>query len=164
MAVGAWRDHVTVTKIDEHAAVPPVDAVARGRLAAALDEPGVVSALLFGSQATGKAGPLADIDVAVWLDPALDAQERFRRQLALIAAASQALGTDEVQIVVLNDATPLLRHRALRDGIRLVDRDTKTRIRLETGALLEYLDTAPLRAALAAGLRHRIEEGRFGRP
>lgn len=153
-----------VTKVDERVFVPAIDDAARERLAAALDEPGVVSALLFGSQATGKAGPLSDIDVAVWLDPALDARQRQRRQLALTGAVSRALATDEVQVVVLNDATPLLRHRALRDGVRLVDRAPATRIRLEATALLEYLDTAPLRAALAVGLRHRIDEGRFGRP
>ncbi len=153
-----------VTKVDERAVVPPVDDAARARLAEAFDEPGVVSALLFGSQATGKAGPLSDVDLAVWLDPAMEADERHRRRIALIGVASKALSTDEVQVVVLNDATPLLRHRVLRDGVRLVDRDPRTRIRLETAAVLEYLDTAPLRATLAAGLRHRIKEGRFGRP
>lgn len=153
-----------VTKVDETAVVPLVDDLARSRLAAALDVDGVIGALLFGSQATGKAGPLSDIDVAVWLDPELDDRARSRRASALLDAASTALGTGEVQLVVLNEAPPLLRHRALRDGVRLVDRDPRTRIRLEAAALLDYLDTAPLRAILAAGLRHRIEEGRFGRP
>jgi predicted nucleotidyltransferase len=83
----------------------------RLELSAALDRPSVVSALLFGSQATGKAGPLSDVDLAVWLD-----------------------------------------------------RDPRTRIKLEADAVLEYLDTAPLRETLAAGIRHRIAEGRFGRP
>jgi predicted nucleotidyltransferase len=59
---------VFVTKVDERAVVPGVDDAARRRLAGALDQDGVVSALLFGSQATGKAGALSDIDVAVWLD------------------------------------------------------------------------------------------------
>lgn len=152
-----------MTKVDERAFVPAVDDAARERLAAALEQEGVVSALLFGSQATGNAGSLSDVDVAVWLRPELEDRERGSRQLALLGAASDALATDEVQVVVLNDATPLMRHRVLRDGVRLVDRDPRTRIRLEVAALLEYLDTASLRATLAAGLRHRIEEGRFGR-
>jgi predicted nucleotidyltransferase len=155
---------VIVTKVDERSVVPPVDDAARRRLAGALDQEGVVSALLFGSQATGMAGPLSDIDVAAWLDPELDARERGERQMSLIGAASEALSTDEVQLVVLNDASPLLRHRVMRDGVRLVDRDPRTRIRLEARALLEYLDLSPLRATLASGLRRRIQEGRFGRP
>ncbi len=96
--------------------------------------------------------------------PARATNERGRLQLELMSAAAGALGTGEVQVVVLNDATPLLRHRAMRDGLRLVDRDPRARIRLETRAVLEYLDTAPLRATLARGVRHRLEEGRFGRP
>jgi len=153
-----------VTKIDERAVVPPVDDAARTRLAAALDVPRVLSALLYGSQATGKAGPLSDVDVAVWLDAELTQSERYQLQLRLMVLASEALGTDEVQIVILNEATPLLRHRAMRDGVRLLDTDPRARIRLETRALLEYLDTAPLRATLAAGLKRRIDGGRFGRP
>ena len=58
-----------VTKVDERAAVPPIDDAARKRLGVALDRPGVVSVLLFGSQATGRAGPLSDIDIAAGSPP-----------------------------------------------------------------------------------------------
>ena len=37
------------------------------------------------------------------------------------------------------------------------------RVRLETRAILDYLDTAPLRAELGRGVRRRMREGRFGR-
>jgi predicted nucleotidyltransferase len=152
-----------MTKVDERARVPPVDAAARERLARALDRLEVVSALLFGSQATGRASALSDVDVAVWLDASLDRSAYWDLTLQLMGEASEALRTDEVQVVILNDAPPLLAHRAIRDGIRLIDRDPVQRIRLETRAVLDYLDTAPLRATLAAGLRRRIDEGRFAR-
>jgi uncharacterized protein len=152
-----------VTKVDEHAHVPPIDDAARRRLAAALDREGVVAASLFGSQATGAAGPLSDVDVAVWLDPALSSDERFDLRLRLMTAASRAIGTGEVDVVPLNDAPPLLRHRAIRDGRPLVERDARQRVRLDTAAILEYLDTAPLRRAVEAGLRRRLAEGTFGR-
>ena len=152
-----------VTKVDERARVPPLDEAARDRLAAALDSEGVVAAALFGSQARGDAGPLSDIDVGVWLDPALTPTERFELVLDLSAAAARALGTDEADLVSLNDAPPLLRHRALREGTRLIDRDPRARVRLETDALLQYLDTAPLRQVQAAARRRRMAEGRFGR-
>jgi predicted nucleotidyltransferase len=152
-----------VTKVDERAHVPPLDEAACRRLAAALDREGVVSASLFGSQATGMAGPLSDVDVAVWLDPALSSDERFNLRLRLMTAASRAIGSDEVDVVPLNDAPPLLRQRAIRDGRRLVERDARQRVRLDTAAILEYLDTAPLRRAIEAGLRRRLAEGTFGR-
>jgi len=153
-----------VTRIDENGPPIGVDAVAREQLAAALDRDGVVAAMLFGSQATGKAGPLSDIDVAVWADSTLERSERFDLRLALMAEAVRVLNTDEVDLVVLNDAPPLLQHRALRDSVRLIDRDPPKRIRLETRAILDYLDTKPLRELFGAAALDRLAEDRFGRP
>ncbi|MGI8945173.1 MAG: type VII toxin-antitoxin system MntA family adenylyltransferase antitoxin [Thermoleophilaceae bacterium] len=152
-----------MSKVDERAVVPEVDAHARARLAAALDREPVVAASLFGSQATGRPGPLSDVDIAVWLDPALAAADRAQTRLDLVGAAAATLDTGEVDVVILNDAPPLLCHRAARDGRRILDREPRARVRLETASLLEYLDTAPLRATLAEGRRRRLQEGRFGR-
>lgn len=162
-AVGCIGDNVTMTILDERARLSPLDEGAFGRLARALDREGVVEAKLIGSQARGTAGPLSDVDVGVWHEQGLDGGARLRLRLDLARAASGALGTDAVDVILLNDATPLMRHRAMRDGRRLVERDPRTRVSLETRALLDYLDTAPLRAELARGQRHRIEEDRFGR-
>lgn len=150
--------------IDERSRLPALDADALGRLAAALDRAGVVAAMLIGSQARGNPGPLSDVDVAVWHDPGLDPPSAFRLQLELAAAAGHALGTGEVDLVMLNRAPPLLRHRAIRDARLLVERDPVARVRLDARALLDYLDTKPLRAEMSRGLRKRIREGRFGRP
>lgn len=132
------------------------------RLAEALDREEVVAAALIGSQARGRVGPLSDVDVGVWHVPGLDPAARLDLRLELTAAAARALGTEEVDIVLLNQSSPLMRHRAVRDGRRLVERDRQARVRFEARAILDYLDTKPLRAELARGLRHRIEEGRFG--
>jgi predicted nucleotidyltransferase len=152
-----------MTLIDEKSRVPAVDEAALERLSDALDRDGLVAAMLIGSQARGTAGPLSDVDIAVWHDPSLDSRARFDLQLALAGDAGRALGTDEIDVVMLNHAPPLMQHRAIRDGKRLVERDHDERVRLETRAILDYLDTAPLRAELGHGVRRRMEEGRFGR-
>lgn len=152
-----------MTVVDERAKVPPLDAEALKQLATAFDRDGVVAAMLIGSQARASAGPLSDVDVGVWHELDLDPTERLDLRLGLAAAAASALHSDEVDVVLLNRATPLMRHRAIRDGRRLVERDRKARVRLETKGILDYLDTKPLRAELAKGTRRRIEEGRFGR-
>jgi predicted nucleotidyltransferase len=157
------REDGHMTKVDERASVPNIDAAKRERLVRALDRDHVVAAMLFGSQASGQAGPLSDVDLAVWLDPELSRAQRSALRTELSLAAVEALGTNEVDVVVLNQAAPLLRHRALKGGLRLFERDPRARVRLETAALLDYFDTAPLRATLATGRRRRIEEGRFGR-
>jgi predicted nucleotidyltransferase len=149
--------------IDEKSRVPPLDQAALKRLSKALDQKGVVAAMLIGSQARGTTGPLSDVDIAIWHAPTLDSRGRLDLQLKLARDAGHALGTDEIDIVMLNHAPPLIRHRAIRDGRRLVERDRDERVRLETRAILDYLDTAPLRAELGRALRRRMEEGRFGR-
>jgi uncharacterized protein len=127
-------------------------------------QPDVVAAYLFGSQARGEAGPLSDVDLAVWLNDHLEPDRRLSRQLALSAQAASLLGTDEVELVVLNGAPPLLAQRVIRDGELLAERSTMTRVRLETEAIIRYLDTIPLREELGRGLELRLAEGTFGRP
>lgn len=153
-----------MTKIDERADVPVVDSAARERLAKALDRDGVVAAMLIGSQARGNPGPLSDVDIAYWHAPGLDRDERWDLRLELIGAAEGALGTSEIDMVPLNEAPPLMQQRAIRDAVRLVERDRTQRVDWEARAIVRYLDTLPLRAELRRGLKHRIEEDRFGRP
>ena len=150
--------------IDERSRVPPIDEAALERLGHALDREGVVAAMLIGSQARGTPGPLSDVDIAVWHEAGLDPAGRLRLQLELARLAGETLRTGEVDVVMLNQAPPLLRHRAVRDGKLLVERDPVARVRLDARALLDYLDTKPLRAEMSRGLRKRIREGRFGRP
>src|SRR5882757_2789629 len=116
-----------MTKIDEQARVPEVDAAARERLARALDRDGVVAAMLIGSQARGNPGPLSDVDIAYWHDPNLSSDERWDLRLALIGAAEDALRTNEIDMVPLNDAPPLMQQRAIDGAVRLVERDRDER-------------------------------------
>jgi uncharacterized protein len=157
------RDDGGVTRIDDRGSPIVVDEAKRERLRRELDREGVAAAYLFGSQARGTATALSDVDLAVWAAPELTDEARFRLRLELMGVAARALGTDEVEVIVLDDAPPLLRHRVLRDGVRLVDRDPVTRVRGETAALVRYLDTKPLREMLAAGVRKSLAEGTFGR-
>lgn len=152
-----------MTVVDERSRVPALDAAALERLGHALDHEDIVAAMLIGSHGRDAAGPLSDVDIGIWHQPSLDSTELLQLRLSLARAAADALGTDEIDIVPLNGATPLMRHRAIRDGKRLIERDRKTRVRLEATALIEYLDTGLLRAELARGQRKRLEEGRFGR-
>jgi uncharacterized protein len=152
-----------MTKVDERAFVPEMDDDARRRLSEALDKEGVVAAMLIGSQARGEAGPLSDVDVAVWHEPALDWKQSWDLQLSLIGAACDALKTNEVDLVMLNEAPPLFQHRAIRDAVRLVERDRAQRIRFETKAVLDYFDTAPLRLARKENVKRQLREDRIGR-
>jgi uncharacterized protein len=129
----------------------------RQRLRTALAaEPDVLVAYLFGSRARGTAHPGSDYDVAVLLAEGADTH---RRQLELMAVLGEG-----VDVIILNDAPVALAYRVLRDGQLLVSRDEQARIEHWARTVDRYLDSAPLRRALAEGTRHRLQEGRFGRP
>lgn len=122
--------------------------------------PEVLFALLFGSRVHSRARPDSDWDVAVYLDDALDARQRFRLRLRLIGDLENLGSTD---LVVLNEAPPLLGHRALQ-GKLLFARDRVAYVRYFVRTLGESLDLAWWRDLDRRERRRRLEEGRFGRP
>lgn len=106
------------------------------------ERPEVRLAYLFGSRATGRARPGSDYDVAVLVDDeALVApRHSFGTQAEIAGLLVDALRTDDVDVVLLNRAPPLLRHRVLRDGILLHARSEEERVRFARAALRDYLD------------------------
>lgn len=125
--------------------------------------PEVLEAYLFGSLARDEAGPTSDVDVAVYLDEALAAPERNRTVFEIAAELMSRLGTNEVDVVALNGAPPLLYHRVLRDGERVVTRDLVATTRREGQALSRYCDWVPQLAKIEAAHRRRIDAGEVGR-
>ena len=121
-------------------------------------------AYLFGSQATGGTHAESDVDIAVLLDASLTADERFTEQLALIGTLSDLFGTDHVDVVVLNEASPLLAYEVLRNGVLLYCPNDDTRVDFQVRALCAYEDTASLRNLLAEAMIERLKAGTFGKP
>ena len=114
------------------------------RLARALalrDE--VLEAYLFGSHARGQARPDSDVDVAVYIDEAVADEGRWGYRAELTTHLTAALDTNDVDVVVLNDAPILLYHRVLRDGTRLLARDLRATTGRAGRALSRYFDFLP---------------------
>lgn len=123
----------------------------------------VAAAWLYGSRARGGARRGSDVDVAVMLRAGVPAAHRWRKRLEYADALACALGTDDVDVVILEEAPAALAHRIVRDGLLVVDHDPQRRVQVVEDALRRYLDEAALRAALDEGLRERLREGRFAR-
>jgi hypothetical protein len=119
----------------------------------------VALAYLYGSQARGESGPLSDVDIAVLFAPNLSKQVRFQHVLNLGYELGLMLGRDDVQVVDLQEASPLLRHRVYYDGCLLYCPDDAVRVTFETTALRDYVDTAPLRRLKEKYLYQRFVEG-----
>ena len=125
----------------------------------------VLEAYLFGSRAADAATPLSDVDVAVYVDPRLAPAPASPYGYAadLSAALGQGLGRRDVDVLVLNTAPPLLYHRVLAGGVRIISRDLRATTTREGRALSRYCDYVPQLRRIDAALRARLEAGTFGR-
>ena len=104
----------------------------------------IAEAYLFGSQATGRSQAHSDIDVAVWVDPPNFGEELpYGYQANPSSYLMQALSTNEIDVIVLNRAPPVLYHRVLRDGRRILARDLAATTTREGYALSKYCDYVP---------------------
>ena len=112
-------------------------------------------AYLFGSRARGQAGPLSDTDIAVYLDGRIKLGDY---RLNLMEKLAKILKSDNLDLVVLNQAPPLLRHEIIKYG-RLLKEDASRRIPFEAEAIRECLDTAYLRQVQRAALVENTRKG-----
>ena len=124
-------------------------------------EAAVLFALQFGSRTQhGQARIHSDWDVGVYLSDELTRKERFDLCRVLAARFEPAIRLD---LVVLNDAPPLLAQRALL-GQRLFVRDRKAYVSFVVRTLAAAGDEAYWRRLHAEARQRRLEEGVFGRP
>lgn len=127
----------------------------QARLTRALEpRPEILDAYLFGSQARGDAGTLSDIDVAVFIDEDLAEPGPYGYDAELITDLMTELGTNDIDVVLLNQAPPLLYHRVLRDGKLLVTRDLAATTTRAGYALSRYFDFVPQMEKQAAARRY----------
>ncbi len=109
--------------------------------------PGIVFA--FGSAARGELRSTSDIDIAVFLEPGADSAAGL---LDAIGCVTSHLGSDEVDVVLLNTAPTALIGRCLQSRRVIVDRDPFLRHRFESAELRKFFDFRVLEAR-ALGLR-----------
>jgi len=139
---------------------PKAKLVERIRLALS-SHPEVLEAYLFGSRARGDAQPHSDIDVAVYVSEVPDAP--FGYQAELTTDLIRALAANDVDVVILNHAGPVLYHRVLRDGVRVVAQDLRATTVREGRALSRHCDYVGQIAKIDAAGRARTLRGELGR-
>ncbi len=103
------------------------------------ETPEVIAAWAFGSARSGHVGPGSDIDIAVLFEspPSLEAQ------IALLGKLQAALQFEDIDLVVLNDANPILRFEAI-SGRSLFCRDLGRRAEFASLTAREYEDEIAL--------------------
>jgi predicted nucleotidyltransferase len=94
-------------------------------------------AYLFGSHAKKLNTLVSDIDIAVLLSEA--PKNLFEYYLYLVNKLSRIVG-DDLDLIILNTASPMLKHQIIKYGKIIYTRNEKERIMFESRAESEYLD------------------------
>ena len=117
----------------------------------------IAYALLFGSAARGSSHPHSDIDVAVGLikDQHLNAHAFGD----LVSQLESAAGLP-VDLVVLEEASPVLAYRVFRDGVVVAERDHRALVTRKAKAILDYLDFKPVEELCTKGVLTSASHGR----
>lgn len=133
------------------------------RLATVVGRPGpeIDCVYLFGSTARGERGPLSDIDVGILFSGLTPAARRLDLA-ASVGEDVERLTKSTVDVVILNDAPPAVRHRIVRDGLLLFAIDERRRVDFESRSIDEFLDFQPVLVRYDQQLLERAREGRIG--
>jgi predicted nucleotidyltransferase len=127
--------------VKDRPATPPDAAIDR----ALADTLGIVAAYVFGSVADGRAHRDSDIDIGILLERTVypGPAERFDARLRLTGHLGSALGRNDVDLVILNDAPPHLARDIVTLGRRVVCRDAEADHAFRRTAMLRAADLEP---------------------
>jgi len=127
-------------------------------------EADIAFAYLFGSVAKGLSGPLSDLDVAVYFDPAGNSRSRFHRRLQIMSRLGRALECNDVDVVPLQDASVELAFETLAYGQLIFSKDDAKKADFIFETLRRYHDDSHRRKFEWEVIRDRLEEDTYGRP
>ena len=99
----------------------------------------IIFAYLFGSYATGKVWAMSDIDIAVYVDPR-KVNDLFKLKLRLLGMLNDAFKTDKIDLVILNEAPPVLKYEVLVKGILIFTKDKEIHTEFYLRATKEFFD------------------------
>jgi predicted nucleotidyltransferase len=138
VAATATRPGVVGRRLCYDALVPTVEPVVYDALTrVASTAPSLQMLLLHGSRARNDAHAQSDWDFAYEADASFDPD-------ALLAALADALDADRIDLVDLDRAGALLRHRVARDGVVLFEREPGRFDRFWLNAVTTWCDLAPV--------------------
>lgn len=125
-------------------------------------KPEIRFAYLFGSMARRTAGKFSDLDIAVFLDPSYLISETGYGYQSELAPAIKAELAREIDVVILNQASIVLKFQVLKNGVLIYCRSDAERRSFHENTIKIYLDIKPLLKIQSDYLRKRIEAGTFG--
>ncbi len=91
---------------------------------------------VFGSYAKNKSNKKSDLDIAILLEDGYNPTIK----LNIIGELVDIFNRDDVDLVILNNANPVLKHQIIKHGIVLYEESEETKVYFEVRVLKEYMD------------------------
>lgn len=138
------------------APLPDPRATLKRVLAEVLPARHVIAAYLYGSHATGLATAFSDVDIALLADGEPSIVEQMRLESFVQEEIYRRLGSDDVDVRVLNGRSLLFEGRVLTEGILLYSGDDRARVAFETRIRSLYFDFLPVVESQRAAFFRRV--------
>lgn len=117
--------------------------------------PYIDAVFLYGSVARGEAASSSDLDLGVLLTH--EANENGTDILRLVSDLMDVFGREDIDVAILNNASPLLLHRVARDGHVLYATSNRVVAEFHIRAIQQFEDTRPLRKLRTERLDRLLE-------
>ncbi len=103
-------------------------------------EHNIAALYVIGSAATRDLKPLIDLDFGVFLDTKIAKKERFDIHSSLLGYLNQKFQTDEIDLILLNEAPARIAYSILKDGRLLLCHNAKELVDFSEDTVRTYLD------------------------
>jgi len=105
----------------------------------------ILFAFLFGSIANDKTTGISDIDIAVMLNESkIDKTKNpYGYKAELLAKLISVLSFDDIDLIILNEASLLLKHRIVQSGREIYTKDEKLSAEFRVKVMEQFLDLKP---------------------
>ncbi len=125
------------------------------------DQKMVLAVYLFGSFSKGQARPASDVDLALLLNPSLPEGNYLDERLRYMSELSAVLGR-ETDVVILNEAPPVLVHQILLHGKLIDEKNHGAMVAFKARSMIDYVDWLPYKIRLDEAVLKHFKAARHG--
>lgn len=118
-------------------------------------------AYIFGSLARNDVRPLSDVDIAVYFQEKDYKQDLFEKRLELLHRLYQLLGTEKIDLIILNKSPLELNYRILKYGNLISENKTEKRRVFHEKIIHDYLDLHPFLHIRNNTIQKKMYEGSY---
>lgn len=122
----------------------------------------VVLAFVFGSTTKGKLTKLSDLDLAILLDKSVSDKKCFQIRLLLLDSLGKIIKSRPLDVIVLNEAPPLLAQAVATRGKVIYCQDENLKSSFQRKTLKNYDDAIYLRKVYYRYLEDRVRTNHLG--